>query len=122
MTDCLETLHELAIEGREQFEAGGGQAEEFMAIPCLNDHEDWLDFLAGTCRKKRPRMVNQKNRLVHRSFLLQTRRLAISIVKHEESKGYLCCKLLIFRSQFMEPLLVLQGQRKINQLGNLTRL
>ncbi|OME12151.1 ferrochelatase [Paenibacillus odorifer] len=51
VTDCLETLHELAIEGREQFEAGGGQAEEFMAIPCLNNHEDWLDFLAEHVEK-----------------------------------------------------------------------
>ncbi|KAA1187372.1 ferrochelatase [Paenibacillus sp. B2(2019)] len=46
VTDCLETLHELAIEGREQFEAGGGHAEDFTAIPCLNNHEDWLQFLA----------------------------------------------------------------------------
>jgi ferrochelatase len=45
VTDCLETLHELAIEGREQFEAGGGQAEEFIAIPCLNNNEEWLQFL-----------------------------------------------------------------------------
>lgn len=46
VTDCLETLHELAIEGREQFEAGGGEAENFITISCLNDHEEWLDFLA----------------------------------------------------------------------------
>lgn len=46
VTDCLETLHELAIEGREQFEAGGGLAEDFTAISCLNNHKDWLHFLA----------------------------------------------------------------------------
>ncbi|MBW4085699.1 ferrochelatase [Paenibacillus sp. S150] len=45
-TDCLETLHELAVEGREQFAAGGGQAEELVAAPCLNDNGEWLSFLA----------------------------------------------------------------------------
>lgn len=46
VTDCLETLHELAIEGREQFEAGGGHANHFIALPCLNSDEEWLHFLA----------------------------------------------------------------------------
>jgi ferrochelatase len=35
LADCLETLHEIGIEGRELFEhAGGG---ELRYIPCLND-------------------------------------------------------------------------------------
>lgn len=46
VTDCLETLHELAIEGREQFVAGGGQTEDFITIPCLNNSLEWLEFLA----------------------------------------------------------------------------
>ncbi len=46
VTDCLETLHELAIEGREQFAAGGGIPEDFIAVPCLNNNEKWLDFLS----------------------------------------------------------------------------
>ncbi len=33
--DCLETLEELAIRGREQFAAAGG--ERFAYLPCLND-------------------------------------------------------------------------------------
>lgn len=33
--DCLETLEELAIRGRETFEAAGG--ERFAYLPCLND-------------------------------------------------------------------------------------
>jgi ferrochelatase len=33
--DCLETLEELAIRGKEQFEAAGGQ--KFAYLPCLND-------------------------------------------------------------------------------------
>ena len=36
VTDCLETLEEIAIEGREIFrKAGGG---DFHVIPCLNEH------------------------------------------------------------------------------------
>ncbi|MGN7762638.1 ferrochelatase [Paenibacillus sp. 22594] len=46
VTDCLETLHELAIEGRELFEEGGGQADNLIAVPCLNENEAWIKFLA----------------------------------------------------------------------------
>lgn len=45
VTDCLETLHELNIEGREHFQASGGQAERFQYAPCLNDQPEWLGFL-----------------------------------------------------------------------------
>lgn len=44
--DCLETLHELGIEGRELFKNAGGPIENYTMAPCLNDHESWLDFLA----------------------------------------------------------------------------
>ncbi|UQZ35378.1 ferrochelatase [Paenibacillus sp. PK3_47] len=58
VTDCLETLHELAVEGREQFAAGGGQPEQFTAIPCLNDGEQWIEFLAQTVCKHAAGWVN----------------------------------------------------------------
>lgn len=51
VTDCLETLHELAVEGREQFVGGGGLAEQFIALPCLNSNKDWLEFLADLVEK-----------------------------------------------------------------------
>lgn len=51
VTDCLETLHELAIEGCEQFVASGGQAEQFITVPCLNSNKDWLEFLADRVEK-----------------------------------------------------------------------
>ncbi|MOA25641.1 Ferrochelatase [compost metagenome] len=51
VTDCLETLHELAIEGREQFVAGGGQAEQLITVPCLNSNKDWLNYLASQVHK-----------------------------------------------------------------------
>jgi len=40
VSDCLETLEEIAMEGREDFlHAGGG---EYHYIPCLNDRNDWM--------------------------------------------------------------------------------
>lgn len=43
VTDCLETLEEIAEEGKELFLEAGGK--EFELIPCLNDHPAWIDFL-----------------------------------------------------------------------------
>ena len=42
--DCLETLEEIAIEGRAEFLGGGGK--EFHYLPCLNDRDDWIRALA----------------------------------------------------------------------------
>jgi len=42
--DCLETLHELAIEGQEVFQAAGG--EVLRLIPALNDSPLHVDALA----------------------------------------------------------------------------
>ncbi len=41
--DCLETLMEIEIEGKEVFLQAGGA--EFRMIPCLNDHEKYIDAL-----------------------------------------------------------------------------
>ena len=43
--DCLETMEEIAIAGREQFHAAGGG--QFHYIPCLNDNPAWIDALAA---------------------------------------------------------------------------
>ncbi len=48
--DCIETLEELAITGREQFEHAGG--EKFAYIPCLNDTEPGMDMLETIVRKE----------------------------------------------------------------------
>ena len=40
VTDCLETLEEVALRGKEEFCAHGG--EDLKLVPCLNDHEDWV--------------------------------------------------------------------------------
>ena len=47
VTDCLETLEEIAIGCRETFEKAGG--EHLRLIPCLNDSPRWIDFLAARC-------------------------------------------------------------------------
>ena len=44
----LETLEEIAIEGKRTFvEAGGG---EFRALPCLNESPRWIEALAEIAR------------------------------------------------------------------------
>ena len=45
VTDCLETLEEISMEGKEIFHEHGGK--EFHQIPCLNDHPKWIDLLAN---------------------------------------------------------------------------
>ena len=42
--DCLETLEEIAIEGKAEFIEAGGK--DFHYIPCLNERDDWLAALA----------------------------------------------------------------------------
>ena len=41
--DCLETLEEINMEGREAFLHAGGK--EFHYIPCLNDDPEWITAL-----------------------------------------------------------------------------
>ncbi|AWG24634.1 ferrochelatase [Flavobacterium kingsejongi] len=43
VADCLETLEEIAMQANEDFKANGG--ENFLAIPCLNDDENWIETL-----------------------------------------------------------------------------
>lgn len=43
ISDCLETLEEINMEGREEFMEAGG--EEFRYIPCLNSSDVWIDAL-----------------------------------------------------------------------------
>jgi ferrochelatase len=45
VSDCLETLEEIAMEGEEIFHEVGGK--EFTVIPCLNDRDDFAEIIAG---------------------------------------------------------------------------
>jgi ferrochelatase len=49
VSDCLETLEEMGIRGRESFLNAGG--EDFRLIPCLNEHPLWIDFLESLTRQ-----------------------------------------------------------------------
>ncbi|WP_224484237.1 ferrochelatase [Robertkochia aurantiaca] len=44
VSDCLETLEEIGMEAKEEFEERGG--EEFHVIPCLNDDQEWVKVLS----------------------------------------------------------------------------
>lgn len=48
--DCIETLEELAITGKEQFEHAGG--ERYAYIPCLNDSDGGMTMLESVVRKE----------------------------------------------------------------------
>ena len=47
--DCLETLEEIAVEGREQFQSAGGG--DFHYIPALNDSDVHIQALSEIVRK-----------------------------------------------------------------------
>ena len=44
VTDCLETLEEIEIQGTATFKAAGG--DSLTLIPCLNAHPDWVHTLS----------------------------------------------------------------------------
>ncbi len=44
VSDCLETLEEIAMEGEEIFHEVGGK--QFNVVPCLNDREEWVKVLS----------------------------------------------------------------------------
>ena len=48
--DCLETLEELAIRGKEQFEEAGG--EQFAALSCLNTSDAGMQMLEELVRRE----------------------------------------------------------------------
>lgn len=52
VADCLETLEEIDIRGRETFLEAGGT--EFTYVPCLNDDPPWIEALAGLCTEGVP--------------------------------------------------------------------
>jgi len=42
-SDCVETLEEIAIQGKESFMKSGGK--NFDVIPCLNDNDDHINLM-----------------------------------------------------------------------------
>ena len=48
-SDCVETLEEISIQGKESFLNAGG--EEFDVVPCLNDNDDHIKLLTHLIQK-----------------------------------------------------------------------
>ena len=48
--DCLETLEEIALEGKSEFLAAGGG--EYHYIPALNDRPEWIAALADLAERE----------------------------------------------------------------------
>jgi len=49
-TDCLETLEEIRLRGKEQFESAGGQ--QYYYIPALNDSDNHIQMFAEVILKR----------------------------------------------------------------------
>ncbi len=43
VSDCLETLEEIQVEGRDDFMKAGGA--EYTVIPCMNERTDWINTI-----------------------------------------------------------------------------
>lgn len=50
VSDCLETLEEISVEGKEEFLHAGG--ENFHYLPCLNDEDRWIEVIKTLCEEK----------------------------------------------------------------------
>ena len=48
-SDCVETLEEILIQGKESFIGSGG--ENFDMVPCLNDNDDHITLLKSLIQK-----------------------------------------------------------------------
>ncbi|MDO3695179.1 ferrochelatase [Wenyingzhuangia sp. chi5] len=45
VADCLETIEEIGMEAKHEFEENTG--EKFTTIPCLNDRDDWVAVVSN---------------------------------------------------------------------------
>ena len=50
VSDCLETLEEIAVEGKQDFLQHGGQ--EFTMIPALNENQEWIHCMQVLIRQQ----------------------------------------------------------------------
>lgn len=50
VSDCLETLEEISVEGKEEFLEAGGK--EFTYLPCLNDDDRWIEVVKTLCMEQ----------------------------------------------------------------------
>lgn len=50
VSDCLETLEEIAMRGKESFMEAGGETYEM--IPCMNTQQPWVDAVVAMIKKQ----------------------------------------------------------------------
>jgi ferrochelatase len=62
VSDCLETLEEIGMRGRDTFMEAGGK--EFAQIPCLNEHPLWLEALQAMVVKFAPAALRSEARAI----------------------------------------------------------
>ena len=48
VADCLETIEEIGIRGRQQWADLGGEA--FLLVPCVNADDRWAEAVADMAR------------------------------------------------------------------------
>ena len=48
-SDCVETLEEILIQGKESFMEAGG--ENFDMVSCLNDNDDHIELLNNLIKR-----------------------------------------------------------------------
>lgn len=79
VADCLETLEEIAIEGKEIFIEAGG--EEFHYIPSLNEHPEWIKALGNIIQTHLSGWVEQPAASEEESAQSRARALALGAEK-----------------------------------------
>lgn len=50
VSDCLETLEEISVEGKNLFMEAGGK--NFTYISCLNDEDRWIEVVRSLCEEQ----------------------------------------------------------------------
>jgi ferrochelatase len=60
VADCLETVEEIAIRGRDLFIAAGGT--ELQLVPSLNDEPVWVGAVAAMIREKSVAQSDERER------------------------------------------------------------
>lgn len=73
--DCLETLEEIAMEGKATFVGAGGG--EYHYIPALNERDDWIHALADIAQQHLQGWLDDTPRADRQAALEQSRQRAL---------------------------------------------
>ncbi|MBI2734649.1 MAG: ferrochelatase [Aquabacterium sp.] len=76
VADCIETLEEIAMEGKQAFLESGGK--EFHYIPCLNDNPRWIRALSDLTQQHLQGWPTRPSQQVPAQELAQQRERALA--------------------------------------------